>query len=217
MKYFFTVISYLFHPFIMPLLGLFILFESPTLPNSYNLYDALFFYPDEAKSVIYIVLGILTFVAPAFSLMIMYWNKMVNSLELEERKDRMYPFVLVTLYYVLAYFYLKVQLPEFLQHPALMSFVFGIILTFVISFIINLFTKLSMHAAGIFGVCGTILAYHQTQIESNLMLLLYLFCIAGLVAASRVYLKAHTLKEAIIGMAVGFGVLFVSVKFEIFI
>jgi membrane-associated phospholipid phosphatase len=201
----------------MCLLGLFILFESPTLPNSYYIYDALYFFPDEAKYVLYIVMGILTLLAPLFSLLIMYWNKMVTSLELHDRKERIMPFILVTFYYVLAYVYLRVQLPEYLQHPALMSFIFGIIIVFAISFIINLFMKISLHAAAIFGICGMLLAYNQTQIESNLAFLLYLLCLGGLVAAARIYLQAHTLKETLVGMVVGFGVLFISVKFGLYI
>lgn len=216
MKHFFTAVSYILHPFFMTLLGLFILFESPTLPNSYYLYDALYFFPPEAKQVLYIVLGILTLFAPGLSLLIMYWNKMVSSLDLRKREERIMPFILVTFYYILAYVYLRIQLPEYLQHPALMSFIFGIILTFVVSFILNFFVKLSLHAAAIFGVCGMLLAYNQTQIESNLAFLLYLMFVAGLVASSRVYLQAHTLRETILGMVVGFGVLFISVKYQIY-
>jgi membrane-associated phospholipid phosphatase len=201
----------------MPLIGLFILFESPTIPNSFYTLDALYFFPEQAKYVLFIVLGILTFLAPGLSLLIMYWNKMITNLELSERTERIYPFVLVTFYYVLAYVYLKFQLPDFLQHPALMGFIFGIILTFIVSFIINLYLKLSLHAAAAFGVCGMLLAYDQSQIESNLPFLLYFFCVAGLVAGSRIYLGAHSLKETLVGMLVGFTVLYVSVKFGIYI
>lgn len=217
MKFFFQAISYVLHPFIMPMVGLFLLFQSSTLPPSMYKLDALYYFPPEAKKVLYIVMAILTFAAPGLSLLIMYWNKMVSSLELKDRKERIYPFILVTFYYALAYAYLKMQLPDYLQHPALMSFIFGIILTFIISFAINFFLKLSLHAAAIFGVCGMLLAYNQTQIESNMAFLLYLICLGGLVAGSRVYLEAHTLRETLVGMLVGFGVLFVTVKFGIYI
>ncbi|MBD3639298.1 MAG: phosphatase PAP2 family protein [Crocinitomicaceae bacterium] len=217
MKYFFHAVSFVFHPLLMPMLGLFILFESPTLPNSLITLDALYYFPDQAKTVLYIVLGILTFLAPGLSLLIMYWNKMITSLNLKERKERFYPFILVMFYYALAYGYLKLRLPEYLQHPALMGFIFGIVLVFIVSFFLNFYIKLSMHAAGIFGLCGMLLAYDQSQIESNLPFLLYLICIGGIVAGSRIYLGAHTLKETLAGMAVGFFVLFLTVKFSLFI
>lgn len=217
MKYFFQAVSYILHPLFMPMLGLFILFESPTLPNSLLTLDALYYFPDQAKDVLYIVLGILTLLAPGLSLLIMYWNRMISTLDLEDRKERFYPFVLIIFYFVLTYAYLKLRLPEFLQHEALMSYIFGIILVFVVSFFINFKVKMSMHAAGIFGVCGAILAYNQTQIESNLAFLFYLLCLGGLVGSARVYLQKHTLKEVLVGMSVGFSVLYICVRFSIFL
>ena len=217
MKYFFQAISYVLHPLLMPMLGFFILFEAQTIPNSLLQLDALYFFPASAKQALYLVMLILTVLAPGLSLLIMYWNKMISDLNLSKREERFYPYVLIIFYYALAFGYLKLQLPEPFQHPALMGFVFGIILVFLVSFFLNFYVKVSMHAAGIFGVCGTILAYNQSQIDSNIAFLLYLICLGGLVGASRIYLEAHTLKETIVGMAVGFFVLFLSVKFGLYI
>ena len=211
MKLFFTVISYVFHPFILPMLGLFILFQAPTLPNSLYIYDAVYFFPGPVKQDLFIILGILTFAAPALSMLIMYWNKMITSLELEKKEDRIYPFILVTFYYVLAFLFLRFRLQDELQHPAMMSFLFGIIVTFIVSFMVNLYIKLSLHTAAIFGVAGMVLAYDQSQIESNIFIVLLLLLAGGFVGASRMYLGAHTLKETVIGMVVGFGVVYLSV------
>lgn len=211
MKLFFTGISYLFHPFIIPMLGLFILFQAPTLPNSLYIYDAIYFFPGPVKQDLFIILGILTFAAPALSMLIMYWNKMIKSLELEKKEDRIYPFILVTFYYVLAYLFLRFRLQDELQHPAMMSFLFGIILTFIVSFILNFFIKLSLHAAAIFGIAGLVLAYNQSQIESNLYIVLLLILVGGFVGASRMFLGAHNLKETVLGMTVGFTVVYLSV------
>lgn len=211
MKYICTIISYIFHPFIIPLLGLFILFQVPTLPNSLYIYDAIYFFPEQVKKEMFFVLVILTFAAPVLSLLIMYWNRMISSIELKDRKERIYPFILITFYYILAYFFLRYKVQDELQHPVIMSFLFGVILTFIISFIINIFLKLSLHAVGVFGVAGTILAYYQTQIDSQFWIVISLIIIGGLVTSSRVYLKAHSLNEALIGMAVGFGVLYLTV------
>jgi membrane-associated phospholipid phosphatase len=217
MKYFSKAISYILHPLFMPLLGLYILFESPTLPDSLKVIDALYYFPSQAKNVLYVVIGILTLLAPVLSLLIMFWNKMITSLELRDRKERFYPFILVFFYFVLSYGYLASRLPDFLQHPALMAYIFGVILTLIISFILNFYIKISLHALGIFGVCGMLLAYNQSQIDSNSAFLFYLLCVGGLVAGARIYLKAHTLKETLLGMAIGFFVLFITVKYQIYI
>ena len=217
MKYFFQGVSILFHPLLMPLLGFFILFETPTQPNSLILLHALFNFPGEVKEAMYLVMGILTILAPGLSLLIMFWNKMISDLDLSKRTERFYPYILIIFYYGLAFGFMKMKLHVDFQHPAMMGFVFGIILVFVVSFFLNFFIKASMHTAGIFGVCGAVLAYYSTQTEYSIDFLLYLICVGGLVGASRVYLKAHTLSETLAGMAIGFFTLFLSVKFGLYI
>jgi hypothetical protein len=189
-----------------------------------RLIDALYTFPPEWKKPLLLVLSILTFVAPAVSLLIMYWNRLITSIKMENRKERIYPFILVTFYYVLAYFYVRAQIPDNAKHPALLSFLFGILVVFVIAFIINFYVKISLHATAIFGLCGMLLAYNQTQLPfelgggfPNLNIILGLFVIGGMVTAARVYLRAHDLKETLIGMALGFSILFVTVKYSLYL
>ena len=216
---FFNFLSYLCHPFLMPAFGLYLMFELPTEPVGMRKMDALYYFPIEYKKPLMFVLGVLTFAAPAVSLMIMYWNRIISSLKLENRKERIYPFILVSFYYILAYIYVRVQIPETAMHPALLGFLFGILVVFVTAFIINFYIKVSLHALGIFGICGMLLGYSQTQLPpdgvsgvANLEVIAGLIVLAGLVAAGRVYLKAHGLKEVLLGMALGFGVLFLCVR-----
>ena len=70
---------------------------------------------------------------------------------------------------------------------------------------------------GLFGVVGAIMGYFQNQIEYNLIFLLFLIDIGGLVGSSRVYLKAHTLKEVMFGIVFGFGIEYLCMKFEWYI
>ena len=217
MKYFFQGVSIILHPLLMPLLGFAIFFETQTIPRSLILLDALYYFPAKAKEGIYMVMAILTILAPGLSLLIMYWNKMISDLELSKRKERFYPFVLIIFYYGLAFGFLKMKVDPSFQHPAMMSFIFGIILVFAVSFLLNFYVKLSMHAAGIFGVAGAVTAYFQTQAAFEIECLIYLLICGGLVGTSRMFLKAHSLKETMFGIAVGFFVMFLSVKYSIYI
>ena len=223
-RQFFLSLSYIFHPLVMPFLGLYLLFNLETLPISYNRIDALFYFPDNAKSYIYLIVGILTILAPLLSLVIMYYNKLISSLHLMDRKERIYPFVLVSFYYFLAYYYVRFQVPEELRHPALIGFLFGMLVLFVLSFIANFYIKISLHSAAIFGLSGMILGYSQTQLPplgvdsaTNIFMILYLLIVAGLVSGGRLYLKAHTLNEIILGAGLGFTVMFITVKFGLFV
>ncbi|NOQ75173.1 MAG: phosphatase PAP2 family protein [Crocinitomix sp.] len=223
-KQFFLSLSYIFHPIFMPLLGLYFLFSLETKPLSLYKLDALFYFPSEAKNFLYIIIGILTIVAPLLSLLIMYYNKMISSLTLEKKEERVYPFILVSFYYLLAYIYVRTKIPIELQHPALVGFLFGVLLIFVISFIVNFYIKISLHAAAIFGVAGMLLGYSQTQLSgfaeggpTNLFIILYFLFIAGLVSGARLFLKAHSLTEILLGSALGFFVMYVVVKYGLYL
>jgi membrane-associated phospholipid phosphatase len=223
-RQFFLSLSYIFHPIFMPLLGLYFLFSLETRPVTLYKLDALFYFPSEAKTFLYIIIGILTIVAPLLSLLIMYYNKMISSLSLEKKEERTYPFVLVSFYYLLAYIYVRTKIPIELQHPALVGFLFGVLLIFVISFVVNFYIKISLHAAAIFGVAGMLLGYSQTQLSgfeaggpTNLYIILYLLFIAGLVSGARLFLKAHSLTEILLGSIVGFFVMYVVVKFGLYL
>lgn len=222
-RHFFTALSYIFHPFLMPLMGLYILFEAPSIPyNSFNRLDSLYFFPDQAKQVLYIVIGILTLLAPLLSLVIMYRNGMIKNFHLENKKERIIPFAIGGFYYLLAYIYVRYQLPEFLRHPALLAFLFGSVIIFLTVFVVNFSVKVSLHTTGIFGLCGGLIGYYQTQqlLENHdrmMIFLMLLIFVGGLVGAGRIYLKAHTLGETILGMFIGFVVMYVTVRFQIFI
>lgn len=223
-RQFFLSLSYIFHPIFMPLLGIYFLFSLETRPVSLYKLDALFYFPSEAKIFIYIIIGILTILAPLLSLLIMYYNKMISSLTLENKEERTYPFILVSFYYLLAYIYVRTKIPLELQHPALVGFLFGILLIFIVSVIVNFYLKISLHAAAIFGVAGMLLGYSQTQMPifveagpTNLYIILYFLIVAGLVSGARLFLKAHSLTETLLGSVLGFFVMYVIVKFGLYL
>lgn len=224
LRQFFISLSYLFHPVFMPILGLYLLFSLETKPVSYKMYDALYHFPDIAKYYLYIIVGILTVIAPILSLLIMYWNKIIKSFSLMDRRERIYPFILVVFYYLLVYVYVRYQFPDELKHPALVGFLFGTFVTFLVCLIVNFFVKISLHAVGVFGLCGMLLGYSQTQLPAfegqtatNLFIIIYLFAVAGLVSGGRLYLKTHSLSEIILGVFIGFSILFFSVKYGVYI
>lgn len=221
---FFKALSVIFHPILIPIMGIYFACELPTIPQSLRVYDSLFFFPEEAKIRIYIVMAVLTFAAPLLSILIMYWNGMISSLTMEKKNDRYYPFIISTFYFILAFAFVRYQWPEELRHPALVSFLFGIVVLSIISVIMTRFIKISAHALSSFGLVGFILAYNQGQIAffenenfPNLIFIIFLIVLSGLIATGRLYLKAHSLKEIILGMILGFGIMYTFVKFEIYI
>ena len=215
-KSFFKTLSYVFHPIFLPILGLYFLFELPT--TSYGYVDtSLSNLRGDVKTTLYILFGFLTIAAPGLSILIMKRNKLISSLQIENRQERIYPLGLVILYYVLSYFFLRRMIPEQSVIPFLLPYVFGFTLSLITAFILNFYIKISLHMVAIFGVIGAITGYFQNQMEYNLWFLLFLIIVGGLVGSSRLYLKAHSLKEILYGIVFGFGIEYFCMKFEWFI
>lgn len=211
-------VSYLYHPFLIPLATMAILFWIPTLPKSFYIYDAIYLFPEGAKWNLILVFGVLTCIAPLLSVLIMYWNNMISSLKLKDRGERTLPFIIVIFYYCLAYFYFRYEWYEPLRHEAILSFLFGIIVVFVLTFLLNFYIKISLHTIGMFGMAGGVLAYHQSQIMGDdLIIAVYIIILGSLVATARLYLNAHKLSEVLIGMGLGFITMYMFVKNGIYV
>lgn len=216
MKSFFNTLSYIFHPILLPVLGLYFLFETPTNSPGY-IVTSLYNLPLEFKINLYKLFGFLTILAPGISIWIMYQNKIISSIKLENRLERFTPIGITAVYYVMNYVLLRIMIPEHMIISFIFPYAFGLVLIVIAAFIMNYFTKISLHMLGFFGVIGTIMGYFQNQLDYNLFFLIFLIIVGGLIGSARIYLKAHTLKEVVLGIIIGFGIGFVCMKFELYI
>ena len=189
-KAFFTTLSYIFHPLFLPLIGLFFLFSMPSLTPGL-IEKSLYAIDQDVKIAIYLIFATLMVVAPGVSILIMYWTKVVNSITMEDRKERVYAIATVLMYVTFCYLYLRELISNQPNYTLLLSYTFGTLLVILLCFIINFYTKISLHAAGFFGVVGAVIGYFNTQVNFNLSFIIVLTIVAGLVSAGRLYLKAH--------------------------
>lgn len=226
MRIFAKGISYITHPLLMPFLGLYLLMELETVPVTFYKLDSLFYFPDEVKIKLYQICGILLLLAPLVSILIMRYNRMISSIEMDNRQERTYPLVITTLYFGLIFFFLRSQLEEPLNHPALLGYLFGMVIVFLVCIIINsAWMKVSLHAVGIFALIGSLLGYNQTQLPAfgdtgdaaNLKWIIGFILLSGLIGFARLYLKAHTLREFILGSITGFFIMYFTVKYGLYL
>ncbi len=210
MKYFFQALSYIFHPIFLPILGLYILFELP-------IYSFGLIVVPEIKHFLYLMFALLTIVAPGISVLILYFNKAISSLNMPHRTERFIPLFLLLIYYIIQYSFIRFKFPILLQVNFLMPYMFGMILILVVALILNNYLKISLHVIAFFGVIGAVTAFMQGEIFYNFTFLVGLIILGGIIASGRLYLKAHQLKEVIYAMVFGFGIEYFCVKFEWFI
>jgi hypothetical protein len=149
-----------------------------------------------------VVIGIVfvnTFMFPAISILMMRKLGFVEDLEMPDTKQRIIPLVATIVFYVWAYLAIKKT-----NYPYMMMvFMMGALVSLFISFVINVFYKLSLHMVGISGVLMAtmiMLFFSQSDVSYYFLLVVLL---TGAVASARIYLNAHTLQEVYAGFLVG--------------
>lgn len=172
-------ISYLFHPLLMPSLGLLIILNSGT-------YIAL---QDPAvKRAIMFVMALGTLVFPLMMLPVLqYRNLVMRNGQAGTRAERLVPQIIVLALYVITFVYFK-RLPV---SRVIHAYVLSVSAVFFILVLVNLKFRISMHAAAMGGLTGLIIALiylFQTPLQGFLMLSLLA---AGLTGSSRLAMGAH--------------------------
>jgi hypothetical protein len=195
------IISYAFHPLLMPtyLFIIIVLF----LPDALQ--------PMSMKVMLYVLLlvFITTFLIPLFSMLGLRSALNISSLHLEKRKERILPFSFITLFYGLTtyLFHTKIEVNGFL-----LSILLGATAVVGIITIITLFHKISVHAAGVGCMLGSMLGMIYRYPTHYL---LWQFCavilLAGIILSARLSLNAHTGSEVYSGFILGFTACFLSV------
>lgn len=193
-KRFWTFISYLFHPALMPTLGTFIVLWN----------DPYLFIPLESAVepwiIVLSVVFICTYILPlilSFSLLKM---GRISSITHPSENDRRLLLGFTSLCFILAYY-------SFHNFPAsaqsLKIFMLGINISIITALITGLFTKVSFHSVGVGGLLGTVIGLMQYTKEYMFPLLACVFALVILTALARYKLKAHEAFEIYVGLIIG--------------
>ena len=185
------IISYLFHPLLMPTYGIFLIFQL----NTYITYQ----YTDDVRRFFYLLIFTFTFLAPVLVTIYLYRDNQITSLHIPNRKERWLPFLLTMLFYIFTYFLLKeTKAPELFD-----TMLFGAALSIMISLIITFFWKISIHTVGIGGLTGIIYSTSSFLAPDQSYFFIGLVLMAGLVGFSRIKLEAHNLQQVAAGYVLG--------------
>ncbi len=194
-------VSYVFHPLLLSTVLLIILFLFS--PNALRPIDST-----NMLAITGLVFAI-TFIIPAISIGALKITSSITSLKLEDRKERIMPFLFISAYHGLTVYMFAYRLAL----GQTMIILFGTVTAVVVLItIITIFFKVSVHAAGVWGMLGCMIA---TQIKYPDSLLFWpiilILLLAGVVNSSRLYLGVHSPAEVGIGSVLGFGVCFTSI------
>ncbi|RNC87884.1 MAG: hypothetical protein ED556_01445 [Winogradskyella sp.] len=190
MDFFFKSISYVLHPLIMPLLGVFFYFHKT--PR---------FIPEPIVNAKLFSTALLTLLLPILVYYLLKTLNKVNSIYLKSTQERKLPLLINSVIITLV----VTRIFPVNEIEELFYFFVGILFSTLLCFICALLKiKASIHmlaASGFFMFAIALSIHFKININGTIALMLILL---GAIASSRLHLKAHNFVELIVGSIIGF-------------
>lgn len=191
------LISYIFHPLLMPTYAFIMLF-------SQRAYFAMIL-PIPARWRLILIVFIITFVLPVMLVLLLKSLKRIQSLQMNDRKDRNIPYIVTAWFCFILYLVLNnTQLS-----PIFKYFSLGATLIIVFAFLVNLKWKISIHMLAVGGLSGMFLGLTWMEVITNPMYFIGLILGAGLIGFARLKLKAHTQAQVYTGFLSGMALMMI--------
>lgn len=185
------LLSYLFHPLLMPFYILLILFGSDIT------FSVLL--PLQIKLIIMGTVLVTTLLFPLLILYIMLRMKIISSVYLPLREERIFPLITVAIFYYLTFYLVKdIYLPQNFQ-----LFILGATLLAAVTLVVTLFYRISLHMVALGAVTGLFLGMVMSSGGNTLFLLIAAILVSGLTGSSRLKLNTHKPSEVYSGWLMG--------------
>lgn len=182
-------ISTILHPIVMPTIG--ILFYFIFTPTHLNRKQQL-----SLLAVVFVA----TYIIPLLLLILLKSIGYIKSFQVYTINERRIPiFFMMTLLFILGKFFYQNSSIRDLSY-LFFGVVFGLGIIYLL-FLAKI--KASLHLLSIGAATGFFLLFQQLQSIKTLPIVIVLIILSGLLASSRLYLKAHTTREVYIGFFIG--------------
>lgn len=183
------VVSALFNPFYLPVVGLLI----PLLLSPF------YMLPWPYKLTLLAMTYVLTALLPTALIRLYIRYEGRSFLDVNPRERRMIPYVISIACYLLCYYLMR------LMHiPAIMrSILLAALVIQLVSAIVNHWSKISTHMAAVGGMAGALAAFAAIFSFNPIWWLSIVILVAGVVGTSRMLLLQHSLGQICGGFIVG--------------
>jgi len=145
-----------------------------------------------------------TFLLPTAIVLLMLRFKMISSLSMPFRSERIGPLVVTAIFFYMTYYLLK----QLQIAPVIYLYMLGATLLAVISAAVTLWWKISLHSMGVGALVGAFAALALFSPANYSFLLMLSLLMAGITASSRLILSAHKPAEIYAGFATGASLMF---------
>lgn len=141
-------------------------------------------------------------ILPLITLFLMYKMNVFKSWLMETKEDRIYPLIVMTLFYGITFWMLNDK-PLFYMMKMVLVMGFAIS---IVSLLINFFWKISLHTLGLGSLMGFFFVLSILFMKPLWLPLILIVLVAGFVGMQRLYVKAHNPAQIYVGFIVGFSV-----------
>lgn len=192
------LISAGFHPLVMPLASLFLVFAiQPQLQAMPEVF------------VYMLVVVLVNTVAPAISLFLLYRRGILSDLDIRNRNERKIPFLIVLAYFVMTYFLLRSS-PAMYIPLVYLDMWMGLMVSIALALLVTRRFKISMHMLAQGGTLGIVMGVQALQAWPIWELNAILLVLSGWVGYARIALRVHRHIEVYTGFLLGFVVCYLS-------
>lgn len=140
-----------------------------------------------------------TFFIPALMILLMWRFKMISSLRMPLRSERLAPLVITAVFFYLTYYLLK----QIDLAPLFYFYMLGATTLAIFGLLITLWWKISLHMIALGGISGAFAALTLFAQGGYTSILLVILVISGFTGSARLKLQAHTPAEIYAGYLVG--------------
>lgn len=167
---------------------------------------------EEGQRTVLSLVFLTTCLIPILMILMFRFARVIKDLQMTDRKDRFFPFLFISVFYVVTTYLFHKQLP---LNPLLSTSLIAITVVVVLTNIVTFVWKISAHAAGVVGWLGFIVIFAATNQGNHtlLMPLVAAILLSGVVSWARLYLGAHKPVEVLGGAIMGFAICYGSIYF----
>lgn len=200
MKLFARICSTIFHPFIIPVAGIFL--------SLYFSYMRMLGVGYTINILLMIVL--FTIAIPGLGVLILYKTRRITSVGLVNREERTLPYIIFFFSYIMGAAFLWWANLRGVQF----GFFIGGLIAIIVDLIVNRWWKISVHMTAMGGFTGLIfvMSFLQYIMYTEYIPLLQVIALlgSGALGTSRIILKRHTIGQVCCGFINGFFWVFVA-------
>lgn len=187
------LISYVFHPLLIPVYVVwFLVYVHPSAFVGFS-------WLAKKQTVLIVVLNVVMY--PLISVLLLKGVGFIDSVFMHTQKDRIIPYMACGIFFFWAFTVFRQQA----QYPAVLtSFLFGIFLASSAGLIANIYFKISMHAIGMGGLVAFMIILERTGTMQMSWPISLALLLAGLVCTARLIISNHSQKDIYVGLLAGF-------------